>query len=66
MSNRFWVARAARGTMKIEGLVGVFETEIEAIEARVELQGNTAAGLSGDIFVIIDSMHMPTADVCSA
>ena len=59
MSKRFWVARAARGTMKIEGLVGTFATEQEAQDARVEMQGNTQAGLSGDVFVVIDSECMP-------
>jgi len=45
--------------MIIEGLVGVFESWQDAQDSRVEMQGNTQAGLSGDVFVIIDSAHMP-------
>lgn len=63
MSKRYWLARAARGTMMIEGLVGVYESWLDAQDARVEMQGNTQAGLSGDVFVVIDSMHIPVPDV---
>ena len=73
MSKRFWVARAARGTMKIEGIVAAFDDERIAIESRTKLQGETHAGLSGDVFVIIDAWQMPfitttcrDEDVCSA
>ncbi len=59
MYNRFWLARAARGSMKIEGLIETFATEQAAQESRIELQGNSRAGLSGDIFVVIDSLHLP-------
>lgn len=63
MSKRFWVARAARGTMKIEGIVASFDDERIAIESRTKMQGETHAGLSGDVFVVIDSMHLPVPDI---
>lgn len=63
MSKRFWVARAARGTMKIEGIVGSHDTEKDAMDHRIVLQGQTHAGLSGDVFVVIDSMHLPVPDI---
>lgn len=55
----WWVARADKGTMMISGLVGVFTTEVQAQDARVHFQGTTHAGLSGDVFVVIDSLNLP-------
>lgn len=59
MTRRFWLARVAHDTMIIEGLVGVFDTRHEAQDTRIRMQSATSAGLSGDIFVIIDTMHLP-------
>ena len=59
MSKRYWVARTQQDTMTIEGLVGIFETRVEAQDARIRFQSETAAGLSGDIFVIIDTLNLP-------
>jgi len=59
MSKRYWLARAPQDTKMIEGLVGVFETRAEAQGARIKFQSETAAGLSGDVFVIIDTTTLP-------
>lgn len=59
MSKRYWLARAPRDTRMIEGLVGIFETKAEAQDARIKFQTETAIGLSGDIFVIIDTLSLP-------
>ena len=59
MSKRYWLARVPQDTKIIEGLVGIFETRAEAQDARIKFQTETAAGSSGDIFVIIDTIHLP-------
>ena len=59
MSKRFWLARAERGSMMINGLCGVYENLAQALDARIFMQGNTDAGLSGDTYVVLDSIHLP-------
>lgn len=59
MSNRFWLAQAVRGSFVISGIIATFKTEQEAQHSRTEMQTNTHAGLSGNVFVIIDSDQLP-------
>lgn len=59
MSKRYWLARAERGSMMINGLCGVYDCVEQALDARIYMQGNTDAGLSGDTFVVLDTKDMP-------